>query len=715
MQDYFKPKASTRQLSPFARGRIEEKGALAKMNGHAAIPPKLGAGARVRIEVESPAAPSKIDKTQYRLACDAALQYLERGWVPLPVKPGEKDTHETGWPTFDINKNNYRSQYFRPYAAWNVGLRMGGTSKGLTDVDLDCPEAMQLADIFLPTTEAEFGRKSKPRSHRLYYSDLWKTENKNGIKWTEYKKGQQGQCLVELRTGGGGKGAQTMAPPSLHPSGERVTWDKEGEAGTGDGAALKNCVEKLAFATLLLRHWPREKGSRNDHAMTIGGVLARAGWVASDISQVVEIAAYEAGDEQYTERGKTAARAVGMRAEGDKVSGLKRVGDVWGGIVADTLMKWLEIGSTDGEQYRANQPETRQLTVRWLTEFKPLDLTWLWWPFIPEGMITCIYGDGEVGKTTILRDLTVRITTGGSLPQVVGESEPGISASRVRIRELGQLAKGSVLICAKEEDTNRIILPRLKAMGADIGKVGMVGYDIPDNPDDFDPIERLDTTAQEIEQRVAEIGDVRLIIIESITDFLGKVNPSSDPEVRALLNPFNRIAGRHNLGFVYILHLNKKTDQPASTRGIGTMAFRNVPRSRVLVGINAEGSRYMVQEKKNLTEKRKALSFEIHPIPSDPKKSRIEWGDRWEDIDPNELLEAKKLSKQETAIRLLREWLANGPLPAREIYALAKEKDIGKNTVNTAKESIGIKPKKRKLGGWYWELPAGGFDGLDVD
>jgi hypothetical protein len=339
------------------------------------------------------------------------------------VKPGEKDTHETGWPTFDINKSNYRSQYFRPYAAWNVGLRMGETSKGLTDADLDCPEAMQLADMFLPTTEAEFGRKSKPHSHRLFYSDLWKTESKNGIKWTEYKKGQQGQCLVELRTGGGGKGAQTMAPPSLHPSGERVTWDKEGEPAAVDGADLKNRFEKLALATLLLRHWPREKGSRNDHAMTIGGLLARAGWVADDISQVVEIAAYEAGDEQYTERGKTAAHAVAMRAEGDKVSGLKRVGDVWGGVVADTLAKWLEIGAA--ERVRMRDGGKRQLPVI----------------RVVSGEIARMVDESEVAlREAVTAGLPVYVR-GGALVEPVEEIRPASHKRQTKVAILKRLSE----------------------------------------------------------------------------------------------------------------------------------------------------------------------------------------------------------------------------------------------------------------------------------
>jgi hypothetical protein len=37
---------------------------------------------------------------------------------------------------------------------------LGPPSSGLTDIDLDCPEAIGLASYFLPRTGAVFGRAS---------------------------------------------------------------------------------------------------------------------------------------------------------------------------------------------------------------------------------------------------------------------------------------------------------------------------------------------------------------------------------------------------------------------------------------------------------------------------------------------------------------------------------------------------------------------------
>src|SRR5579872_508200 len=56
----------------------------------------------------------------------------------------------------------------KPNSDKNIGVVLGDASKGLVDIDIDDIEALALADVFLPETGMEFGRKSKPRSHKIY-------------------------------------------------------------------------------------------------------------------------------------------------------------------------------------------------------------------------------------------------------------------------------------------------------------------------------------------------------------------------------------------------------------------------------------------------------------------------------------------------------------------------------------------------------------------
>jgi hypothetical protein len=49
---------------------------------------------------------------------------------------------------------------------------MSACSGGLTDIDLDCREAVTIGPMLLPASNNVFGRASKPCSHWLYSSTL---------------------------------------------------------------------------------------------------------------------------------------------------------------------------------------------------------------------------------------------------------------------------------------------------------------------------------------------------------------------------------------------------------------------------------------------------------------------------------------------------------------------------------------------------------------
>jgi hypothetical protein len=294
---------------------------------------------------------------------DAAYDYLRRRWEPVPLPPGEKAPRKQNWQTLTITESNIE-QHFT--ASSNIGVRLGRASGGLTDVDFDCPEAVALADVLLPPTGAVFGRRSAPRSHRLYITDLSETARRAAIRYQE-PQSLGGAVLVELRTGGGGKGAQTMFPPSRHPSGESVRWDEDGRPERIDGAILARCVAAVAAGALLARHYPSE-GSRHDAALVLGGLLARVpGMDGDDIQRFVSAVARAAGDEEAEERGRTAAGAVAVMARGDPTPGLPRMREMWGAEITDCVAKWFDIPAgkrplSQDERVNARIAELAQLS-----------------------------------------------------------------------------------------------------------------------------------------------------------------------------------------------------------------------------------------------------------------------------------------------------------------------------------------------------------------
>jgi len=252
---------------------------------------------------------------------DAALAYHARGWKPVPVSRKTKKPIGMGWQKrpFDLAQFNGNAQ--------NIAIQIGAVSGGLIDVDLDTMLAVGLAPEFLPPTGAIFGRQSKPCSHHLYMTDLCATEKLAAIAYKEFVDGRANQVLVELRIGGGTKGAATVFPPSMHTSGEVVQWVSDGEPARVPGNELKRAVLKLAVACLLEPRYPGQ-GSRHEGALVLGGMLARSGWSADDIRHVVEVLGRRVGDDDVPDRIIAATSAVNVKANGHDVAGLTRFGFV---------------------------------------------------------------------------------------------------------------------------------------------------------------------------------------------------------------------------------------------------------------------------------------------------------------------------------------------------------------------------------------------------
>jgi len=120
-------------------------------------------------------------------AVELARDYLRRGWQPVPIDRGQKMPRDKAWQSLAITEANVED-YFSDDD--NVGVQLGGRSGGLTDVDIDCAEALGLANDILPATEAIFGRRSKPRSHRLYVTDLCTTDQKATIRFAHWWRRQ---------------------------------------------------------------------------------------------------------------------------------------------------------------------------------------------------------------------------------------------------------------------------------------------------------------------------------------------------------------------------------------------------------------------------------------------------------------------------------------------------------------------------------------------
>ena len=208
-------------------------------------------------------------------ALETALDYIGRGWSPIPVGHREKRPKLEGWPTLRLGAED-AGRYFNG-AAHNIGILLGPASGGLTDVDLDCSEAVGVGSYFLPPTDAIFGRASKRNSHFLYFTGIAASGDRAAIQFQDPTLPQDDKnMLLEVRIGGGGRGAQTVFPGSTHAGGEEIRWETDGVPAKVEDADLMKAAHRIAAASLFIRGMPGS-GSRHGAFCAIGGFLARCG------------------------------------------------------------------------------------------------------------------------------------------------------------------------------------------------------------------------------------------------------------------------------------------------------------------------------------------------------------------------------------------------------------------------------------------------------
>jgi putative DNA primase/helicase len=271
-----------------------------------------------------------------------ALQYAMRDWNPVPIPYRQKRPIGNDWQHRVITGS--KVERFFGEKPQNIGVQLGPKSGGLTDIDLDCSEAIEIAPAVLPRTGAIFGRETKRNSHHLYITNLAETVSQAAL---QFKDPISKNMLLEVRIGGGDKGAQTVFPGSVHETGEPIDWEEDGEPAEVDGEELVKRAKRLAALCLFARHWPQkpkpgESGGRHDAALTVGGFLARCGFDRPHVKLYVEWIARAANDEEIRDRVQAGHDATIAYQKGGLTRGYPALEELFGEKIADKLADWLD-------------------------------------------------------------------------------------------------------------------------------------------------------------------------------------------------------------------------------------------------------------------------------------------------------------------------------------------------------------------------------------
>jgi hypothetical protein len=257
-------------------------------------------------------------------------RYYDRGFRLIFYDQGKKGPESTGWTSRSDTLEDYK-------VGQNVGTFTGveiQTGKWLVDIDFDWPDGLPLAKKILPATQFGFGRQSRTISHAFYTSaeplPSYAFDNIDGKPLVEFRGTKQDGSI----------GLQTMLPPSLHPSGERIEIRSEGEIAHCPDIWRKTTL--YAIACILYSHLGH-RGLLHDTRLAVAGFLLGEGLSREEAILIGEAIAAASGNnvEDVKVTVNTTAQKIksGERVQG-RGSMIKALGDD-GKKVVSKIREWL--------------------------------------------------------------------------------------------------------------------------------------------------------------------------------------------------------------------------------------------------------------------------------------------------------------------------------------------------------------------------------------
>jgi putative DNA primase/helicase len=318
---------------------------------------------------------------------------------------------------------------------------------------------------------------------------------------------------------------------------------------------------------------------------------------------------------------------------------------------------------------------------------------WLWSDHLARGKLTMLCGDSTLGKSQIAIGLTAALTKTGEWPD--GDTAPS----------------GSVIILSAEDAINDTVVPRLVAAGADLSRVYCLKcVRVEGKTQSFN----IQTNMNLIADKVREVGDVALVIIDPVTAYLGsEIDSHRTTEVRAALLPLEQFAEEFNVAVLAISHPPKSPSTKALNFIAGSGAFTHAPRLTFMVieDPEAPGRNLLLAVKNNLGRKADGLGYSIESrlVGSGESilSSCICWDSRPVYMTADEALAAhaeknKAKARDQAEDFLCAKMTVGQDYAFTDIKKQAADAGIPERTLRRASDSLGVKKSRNGFGGKMW-------------
>lgn len=321
-------------------------------------------------------------------------------------------------------------------------------------------------------------------------------------------------------------------------------------------------------------------------------------------------------------------------------------------------------------------------------------INWLWLNRIARGKITMLSGNPGLGKSQIIAYMAGIITTNG------------IFADKTECNG------GKVIILSAEDDASDTIVPRLRAVNADLEKINIIESVIKNNKQDLQF--NLLTDVSALENLLITLGNVAVIFIDPISAYLGDIDDHKNGQVRSVLSPLSKLAEKYQVAIICISHHNKSGSPEALLRVLGSIGFVAAARAAfaVIKDPDDENRRYFLPLKNNIGNDKTGLVFYIEPALVDDaiETSRIQWVDGAITKTADEILRLQANPPQKTARdeakEMMKELLSTGSKNSVDVISVIQDAGYSLRTIERVKADLGVISKKIGFEeGWLWHLP----------
>lgn len=215
---------------------------------------------------------------------------------------------------------------------------------------------------------------------------------------------------------------------------------------------------------------------------------------------------------------------------------------------------------------------------------------WLVPGYIPKGSITIIGGDGGLGKTSLWCNIASAISNGK--PCVLQEDNDVM------------YPRGEVIYFSGEDDTARVLRPRLEQNGANLDNIKTI-------PIDDDAFTSLSIGGTLIEG-IIEARRPVLMIFDPIQQFIKNADMSKRNDMRQTMTNLNKLGTKYGTTFILVMHTNKR-DKIGSFRDklSDSADLWDIVRSVIALGRNQNNENFITHEKSNYGIRQNAILYHI--------------------------------------------------------------------------------------------------------